>query len=365
MTLPRRKISFICILIGIILVIASCSSFKVKTCAKNIKWYGSGDVHRMRNSEYRIEFSNPGNVADKLLLYAALAHLSYYDLTSSCIDHGKDIKDKELYSDVKSYVQQNGWTQITENVSNCNDDIGLYFGAWIKESKSDASEHEVMLVYRGTENDNFNDWTYGNFRWFTRPFKIKNQFPRSREETGKLMTFIETKYGKNIRYTTVGHSLGGGLAQNILYAFPDKVAQAFTFDPSPVTMYTDQNKKNQMESCDCKKNELGGETRIYRIYESGEVLSHLRYPLKLAINLNRHVSEIRFAFKKGSTFGQHSMYSLYHELSKLAEERDDTVTPWFKGVDNEEGEDCTTLFQNSQSKLCDIPEDDKNICPSI
>jgi pimeloyl-ACP methyl ester carboxylesterase len=57
---------------------------------------------------------------------------------------------------------------------------------------------------------------------------------------------------KPARFITTGHSLGGGLAQHMLYSFPDHVEQAIVFDPSSVTAYADVDHTNQVQACACE-----------------------------------------------------------------------------------------------------------------
>src|SRR5262249_19745494 len=148
---------------------------------------------------------------------------------------------------------------------------GLFFEVW--ESGSPATR--VAVVFRGT--DGWSDWE-SNLRWFTRfiPF-VEDQYHfvsrRVSEEVSARLAGSRSRYGPAFELVTVGHSLGGGLAQHFAYALRPatdvpRVSRVFAFDPSPVTGFYSVSRDVR----DANKTGL----RIDRIFEHGEVLAYVR-----------------------------------------------------------------------------------------
>ena len=91
-----------------------------------------------------------------------------------------------------------------------------------------------MIAFRGT-TDVFQDYLFGNLYWFLEDVVEDDQY----EKAVELLQRVLTHYGgQDILIRTVGHSLGGGLAQHALYAKPERVSQAVVFHPSPVTGFS-------------------------------------------------------------------------------------------------------------------------------
>ena len=105
--------------------------------------------------------------------------------------------------------------------------------------------------------------------------------------------------GKSLEFSATGHSLGGGLAQAVLYEQVNSIdfSQAYAFSPSPATAYTSRIDKS--EFAPYILNENYPEPRIYRIYESYEILSNLRIPHKMIFPPERWINEVRFNFVEG------------------------------------------------------------------
>jgi pimeloyl-ACP methyl ester carboxylesterase len=214
---------------------------------------------------------------------------------------------------------------------------------------------EIAIAFRGT--DGTGDWKHGNARWLTP--NGEDQYERARRVTRKIVQEIEDLYGKdNPTLFSTGHSLGGGLAQHVLYDQPRHFLQAIVFNPSPVTGYGDFPWEKKKQACTCPKNR-SPEARIYRLYESGEILSFLRSTLKEKFWLNRHIQEVVFNFSQSNPLTQHSMRRLATSLTTLA---DHQVAPekirnteirgdrerWYKGQGR-----CTSVFEEQQRKSCD------------
>jgi hypothetical protein len=101
---------------------------------------------------------------------------------------------------------------------------------------------------------------------------------KASEEAGKHVV----PAGEFSLYTT-GHSLGGGLAQNLAYS-DTRIKDAIVFDPSPVTGY----------STVVKDSEVNCNVRVLRIYERGEALQYVRATIRLFYTLSRNIQEVAF-----------------------------------------------------------------------
>ncbi len=117
---------------------------------------------------------------------------------------------------------------------------GLFFEVW--ETRS--SPLRLAVVFRGT--DGWSDWL-SNLHWFTRFIPIlEDQYSFVSSLVGKefsdriLADPIKYPNPESLPLVSVGHSLGGGLAQHFAYALRldprvPRVSQVYAFDPSPVT----------------------------------------------------------------------------------------------------------------------------------
>jgi hypothetical protein len=294
--------------------------------------------------------ANSHAAAARLAPFAAMSALVYEDLPD-CLTCGEPkLSDKDRQYFEKSLAEA-GWNSNHPSLKqpNVTDSLGTYYRVWTR-TREDALE--VVVAFRGTDGG-IKDWTNGNLRWITRIFPGEDQYQASRRYMGEIVEFFESGAGKpaenrRVRYFTTGHSLGGGLAQNALYTFPDLVLQAFAFDPSPVTGFRDNAKPVRRAGCDCRWKELGGEARVYRIFDRKDVLAKARFLLKLALPLNRQIQEVRF-----DTGAGHSVAKLARELGASAGRFDGVAThAWFAGLPDIEGEDCSKLFTSALETSC-------------
>ena len=195
---------------------------------------------------------------------------------------------------------------------------------------------------------------------------MDDQYPRAVEYADEVIRYFnngegKSALGKSLRFYTTGHSLGGGLAQHVLYARPKEFLQAFAFDPSSVTGFVDVPHESQIAGCSCVRS-LGAEARIYRFYESYEVLTHLRFVHKLFFAPNHHIQEVRFGFSSSPNLvGQHSMAALADSLNTEATRRpvSEHAKPWYSGI----GKDCTARFEEGQRHSCSVVASGRWVCP--
>lgn len=311
------------------------------------------DVPRIRTSALRMKLADHAAAAERFAPYAAMSALAYVE-EGAC----KEKNDLSHQAELESYVAGLGWQRVPEieKAGDCEDDVGLYYHVWRREVPDAV---EVVVVFRGTRE--LKDWYYGNMRWFTRLITSDDQYSRARRYSREVLEYFRSGDGrrKQLRFAAAGHSLGGGLAQAVLYDQPQVYLQAYAFSSSPVTGYMDQPIENRMAGCSCNA-KLGAEARIYRFYESDEILSHLRFVVKMFLTPDRHIHEVRFGFADGNIISQHSMPSLAKQLIEVSR-GPRTAARWYEGV----GEGCTADFEILQQKSCALEASADNACPSL
>jgi pimeloyl-ACP methyl ester carboxylesterase len=312
---------------------------------------------RIRSSKVRMLLEDPPAAYARFAPYAAMAALVYEE-APDCKHRLPPVEHRELLS---ATLDQGGWHRddTVPGLPRCDDDIGTFFRVWTKEH----SDHlEVVVVFRGTKGG-LQDWVHGNLRWFTRILPGDDQYERSRQHAAKILDHFKTEArraptAKPVRFHSAGHSLGGGLAQNVLYRYPEDFTQAYAFDPSPVTGYGDNEPPQKRASCDCRRGELAGEARVYRLYETDEVLAWIRLPLKLVLPLNRHIQEVRLKVDAG-----HSMAGLARKMIEGAGTSTLGVrTQWWRGRSDDAGGSCTAAFEKELDRSCS-KDNRRDYCP--
>ena len=207
-------------------------------------------------------------------------------------------------SDTAQVTDPPGWTRSADPLDTVDDRrTGLYYEVW-EEAEWTA------IVYRGTEFFS-RDW-WSNLRWFTRFLPVGlDQYNIVRRDVGAVVARARARRPA-ARLVTVGHSLGGGLAQQAAYAHPD-IDLVAAFDSSPVTGF------HSVEKADRDVNRRG--ILIDRAYESGEILAFLRGFLRHFVPLSTAdplVTELRFNFRGFGFITQHSMVQLAFDLRHAA-----------------------------------------------
>jgi hypothetical protein len=329
------------------LALFGCSSFLLKDCPED--GVLGVDKPRIRSWRIRTLIDDKAAAADRFVDYAAMSAYAYAVPANQ--DCGKERKlmpddERELLKRLKNA----GWERVidAEYAPSCEDDVGLFYHVWKREA---AEKTEVIIAFRGTWG--FKDWWYGNSYWVRRFFTDKHQYTAARIYAEKVIQNIKkiNFTGKVLEFSSTGHSLGGGLAQAVFYdhANTSYFKQSYAFDPSPATAYTSRRDKSPFATCDSNR-ELA-EPRIYRIYESYEILSSLRIFHKLVFLPEPWINEVRFNYNSGDNpIAQHSMarfaLRLMKEKPTTSSKKDGK--PWYSS----EYEECTAKFQESQSAAC-------------
>ena len=227
----------------------------------------------------------------------------------------------------------NAWEKLTEfSPGPAAKAVGLAYEVWINHH---LSPKVVVIAVRGTEFTQWQDWK-SNLWWLTRFFSKKNQYrvAPSKEEVGRV--FAQFKSEPKTIFITTGHSLGGGVAQGLMYAFPE-VSQCYAFNPSPVTSFYDQTETNQLAYSE--KLPLPGfpSHRTLRVYEKGEVLAYLRAQMRTMYPLDDKIMEVRWEFDpKHNTISKHGMLRLaqnivsVHQDNKISDPEPEYRPWWFR-----------------------------------
>ena len=317
---------------------------------------------RIRSSYYRMVLANPSAAATRFFPYALMSSLAYAE-EEPCVRQKLENGDQDIKVTEKSRkkfyetLSRMGWEEKpgmpasdAQNLGQgCEDDTGMFYRVWTHQGDSGL---DVVLAFRGTWG--IKDWFDGNLHWVNRLVSKEDQYNRARAVME--MAIEKYKNEKGVRFYTTGHSLGGGLAQHALYSFPNHVIQAFAFAPSAATGFRDQSVPDQIAGCSCNQNLAAGETRIYRIYDAGEILSNLRLPHKLIFPPERHIQEVRFENNRS-----HSMVGLTNHLESVMSSPlkllpNAPATPWYAGIGTDgKGHQCTDLFRQQQINSCASP----------
>jgi len=341
--------------VSLLIAVGGCTHMAIEDCGGEVL----GDNRpRIRSSHFRMFLADLPEATDRFVAYAAMSSLAYaedHDCGTAAEEQKISPQDREK---LEGILKARGWKEIREPlwVLPCEDDRGMYLR--IFERTVDGRK-EVTIAFRGTWG--FKDWVYGNGHWLTRWLPMQDQYSRARVAAAKVFQYYDAQSGVPPRYFTTGHSLGGGLAQHILYSNPNRVVQAFAFDPSSVTGFADQTVENQIAACACDPSVADGESRIYRVYDAYEILANLRIFHKLFFPPERHVQEVRFPHE-----GSHSMLGLTNYLDANAKSERDRRTPWFRGLGEfSPGVSCTSAFVDRQRSSCSVPvtKDSWTKCP--
>jgi pimeloyl-ACP methyl ester carboxylesterase len=258
-----------------------------------------------------IRLDDFGAAADRFLDFAAFSALTYSGDANACDEPVRALNESSVR--LCEAVKQRGWKPSARRYSSGgSEDNGFAYSVWEREDEA-SGELAVVIAFRGT--DEIEDW-YANFRPITRLFTSDDQYTRSRDVAEQILDALATASTGPYRIYLTGHSLGGGLAQHVLYSEPTRFAQAIVFNSSPVTGYLDFPGADRRAYCRCDDDT---EPRIYRISERGELLGWARG----SIPLTRNTYHVSLNLYSGNPIAQHSMTEMAIAMLEQARARED------------------------------------------
>lgn len=215
------------------------------------------------------------------------------------------------------YLADEGWEKMTDErfqPTQRAKDCGLYYDIWQNETYNPTV---ISIAVRGTELTTLGDW-HSNLWWATRfTSGGENQYDilPDPSELGRLMSHYAEQQrdpnAKRVVFISTGHSLGGGLAQTVRYAYPDQVLQTYAFDSSPVTAFssplgmkethsTEEIRQHRQSLRELLPLQGFPAQRTLRCYEKGEILAFKRSFLKTFYPIDDLILEARFNFNSAA-----------------------------------------------------------------
>ena len=204
-----------------------------------------------------------------------------------------------------------------------------------------------MIAFRGTENSGSQLW----LDWKTNlTGALGLEPPQYRLAARHIPELVRALKEENadIRIYAVGHSLGGGLAQQAGYLSRD-VLEVFTFNTSPVTNWTTLALNGKVD----KKYPI-----IHRIYNGGEVLGGIRSVSTLFTKARYGRHDIGIQIKPKRLLSGHSMTLLSCHLACLVDNQGDGALhgfslPYIREQLIAEGAHCDGYVEPDK---CDLTE---------
>jgi len=191
---------------------------------------------------------------------------------------------------------------------------GLGVQVWMKAGRVCP---EAAIVFRGTDGQAADDWL-SNLRWLLRLVPLYDQYEQVQDYTPAFVGVIERepcfRRGRT-RIVAIGHSLGGGLAQQSAYR-DGRVRYVAAIDPSFVTGVEDLDPKIVASNVPG----LG----IDRLYERGEILSFPRIVVQQfdpPRTCDPMIRTVRLDTMRGNPVAQHSLANMVTSLLAWSKER--------------------------------------------
>ena len=185
----------------------------------------------------------------------------------------------------------------------CSFITGLQYQMWARRDCG-----EVAIAFRGTDRGSLGDWL-SNFHGVMRVLKLPDQYEQVQWAIDRIVRMARSVCGKSAAIVTVGHSLGGGLAQQAAYMTND-IRRVYAFDPSFITGWYDEHTRRLVKGL-----------TIDRVYEHGEILAYARFVIRRLVPetvCDPLVRGFRVDLIHGQPIFQHSMEELASEFIRVS-----------------------------------------------
>lgn len=202
-------------------------------------------------------------------------------------------------------MRVNGVQRGSDRIYSCFDRDGLYYETYglvdaDQVERPDPRPRKIVIAIRGTENyevwEQLRDWE-ANFS--AAMDKDPDQYRTARVQILPLIAHLHETYPA-VPIVVTGHSLGGGIAQQIAYA-SEHVHEAVVFDTSPVT--------NWSQLARAKPKSLVAKTypTIHRINHLNEFLALPRFIATRLTTTRLERSDYDFSFQTEKKVDSHEM----------------------------------------------------------
>ncbi|WP_234085799.1 lipase family protein [Azonexus sp. R2A61] len=267
------------------------------------------------------------DMSNRFGLMALFALTVYrYDLSPEDRDqHACDYLDKQVSGDkdfgmprsADSKMKWERWVPQKKKApmaEPCYNAHGLFYETYVRRDEHDHIR-EAVIAYRGTENRAGQWWPDWSANLSNALGFEPEEYVLARERLANLVEHLRDEAGPNVpppAIYAVGHSLGGGLAQQAGY-LSEHIKEVYTFDTSPVTNWTHLRLLGLVDR---------GYPVIHRVYNGGEALAGIRAlaTAATATRYGRHDVGIQFG-EKAPVKG-HSMAVLACGFAKILSESD-------------------------------------------
>lgn len=210
-------------------------------------------------------------------------------------------------------VLNDGWWVAPEGITPCYNQHGLYFETYVHRRKPFSAPDIAVIAFRGTENYNLyqkmRDWSSNLAAFFG--FDPR-EYMFARYRAIPLIKEIKQR-NTNIKIYVTGHSLGGGIAQQIAY-ISTAVDAAYVFDSTPVTNWSTLMSASLIPH---NYNPI-----VFRVSHTNEFLQGPRAIASRLSTTRINRSDYEFFFQKTSWINDHEMSVLTCNFAKSMENID-------------------------------------------
>ena len=273
------------------------------------------------------------DITRKLSVFALFAGVVYRDdygpkerdgAGCNYLQPGADLKHTEfgMPRDLLGGDKVSGWKRWVpvdragaDGPAACFDKDGLYYETYVLQNTA-GKLVSAVIAFRGTENRSGQYWTDWRSNFAAALGFEPKQYALARERLPTLVSELKkelmTDAQGNVEIYAVGHSLGGGLAQQAGFLEPD-IRQVITFNTTPVTNWSHLRLDKAVRKA---------YPTIYRVYHGGEILEKLRFVSTSFTETRYARHDIGLQFEGRKSFGGHSMQVIMCNMAKIVAQQD-------------------------------------------